>query len=68
MIFTDQQRNAERAWRRVCRAHGGVKATIRRAWQHDDAVAFEIRDIIKAHGLAQTAERATKRRVLPAVE
>ena len=67
MIFTDQLRKAERARRRACRAHGGVKATSRRAWEHDDAVAFEIRDIVKAHGVAQIAERATKRRVLLAV-
>ena len=67
MIFTDQLRNAQKAWRRVCRANGGVRKTIQQAWQHDDAVALEIRSIIKAHGVAQIAERATKRRVLLAV-
>ena len=64
MIFTEQLRNAEKCWRRTCRRHGGVKATIRRAWECEDAIAWEIRDVIKAHGIAQIAERATKRRAL----
>lgn len=64
MILTDQLWNATKAWRRCCRKHGGVKATIRRAWDHGDATALEIRDVIHALHIAQKAERQTKNRAL----